>query len=88
MLPRSFLGGYIGMFLSVCSILNAHSFPAARSYLWIDPPHCPRFTKLLQLSSRFGYWPRIRPEIRQPRGKRWLNLRYPQVGAMGKPAHQ
>jgi hypothetical protein len=45
MLPRSFLGGYIGIFSSVCSILNARSFPAARNYLWIDPPHCPRFTQ-------------------------------------------
>ena len=45
MRPRSLLGGYIGMFSSVCSILNVRSFPAARSYLWIDPPHCPRFTQ-------------------------------------------
>ncbi len=40
MLTRSLLESYIGMFLSVCSILNARSFPAARSHLWIDRPHC------------------------------------------------
>lgn len=77
MLARSLSESYSGIFLSVYSILIARSFPAARSHLWIDRPHCRDLRKLLQLLSRFGHWPGIRAEVRRARGKTWPQFTLP-----------